>query len=95
MRGGSVEEFAEGIPGGALTGLERFVFGESLGVAKKITDLDERGGVFGSYAAMGQSVGDGAVGMAEIRGGGGSTGKRSKFANEIILAGGAKSVPCA
>jgi len=86
MRRLCVEEIAEGIPSGAVAGLEGFVLGEALRVAEQIADTDERCSTLRRNATMGRGAADGLDGMAEVGSGGKCAGKRSKFAEEIVLA---------
>jgi len=73
-----------------VAGLEGFVLGEALGLVEEIADLGECCGALGRDATVSGGSGDGAEGVTKIRNRRGRTRKRAEFAEEIILAGGAR-----
>jgi hypothetical protein len=72
-------------------GVEGFDLGSALRLAEKVGDLEEDGGAIGGNAASVDGSEEGAGGALVICFGGSGAGEGSEFAEEIILARGARS----
>jgi hypothetical protein len=85
-----VDQFANGIPSGTTGGSEFFFLGVALRLAEEGAEAIEYGELFGRNALFGESASKGAFRTTEIGGARRALDQRREFAEQVVLAGGAR-----
>jgi hypothetical protein len=87
----SIDELAEGVPGGTMCGAEVVRLSITLSLADQDAELLECSQLFGRQTGFDQGAREGALRAAGIGTAIGTPGKRLDFTGEVVLAGSARA----